>query len=281
MKKGTFLVYVKYADYARNLTDEEFGRLMRTVFEYAKTGEEPGEGSLSVQAEMLFSIIKADVDIDTEKYIEKCGKNSVNGKKGGRPKRNKDEEAESDSDGEEKANGFPKTEKNQTVLEKAKKPNGFQKSEKSEKSEKSRYDNDNDNDYDYDYEGVGDNDNDNGEERRRLRPALSEYEKLIGPLTPRVAEVLSAYDFSPDVIIHAIKTAHDNGARNLRYIEAVLEGYVKDGVKSVADVERINSQRKKSGKKPKNKGDCGNYDFDEIERLEFERRMKNRESDTT
>lgn len=41
---------------------------------------------------MTFSFIKSNLDRDMQKYLEKCEKNTENGKKGGRPRQNQSNE---------------------------------------------------------------------------------------------------------------------------------------------------------------------------------------------
>ena len=42
--------------------------------------------------QMTFSFIKSNLDRDMQKYLEKCEKNTENGRKGGRPRQNQSNE---------------------------------------------------------------------------------------------------------------------------------------------------------------------------------------------
>lgn len=110
--KKSFILYTEYQEQINMMTDEQAGQLMKAIFAY-ESGQEVNVTDQVVM--MLWSIMKRRLDIDNEKYDKKCEANQENGKKGGRPPKNK-------SDGiVKKANG-----KNQNP----KKPNGFEENPK-------------------------------------------------------------------------------------------------------------------------------------------------------
>lgn len=91
------------------LSNEQAGILIKALFKYSKSGEvlETEDGMLK----MAFSFMAAQLDRDNEKYNRICERNSINGAKGGRPK---------------KQTVFEETEKTQSdisVFEKPKKAN--------------------------------------------------------------------------------------------------------------------------------------------------------------
>ena len=55
------------------LSDEQAGKLIKGIFEYGATGEELASDDLTVN--ILFSVIKAQLDEVANKYDEKCRKN--------------------------------------------------------------------------------------------------------------------------------------------------------------------------------------------------------------
>ena len=55
------------------LSDEQAGKLIKGIFEYGATGEELNSDDLTVN--ILFSVIKAQLDEVANKYDEKCRKN--------------------------------------------------------------------------------------------------------------------------------------------------------------------------------------------------------------
>lgn len=80
--KKSFLLYTEYKEHLALLNDEERGKLLMGLFEYAETGIEPYfDGMLK----MAFSFIKTQMDRDLEKYESVCERNKANGAKGGRP----------------------------------------------------------------------------------------------------------------------------------------------------------------------------------------------------
>ena len=89
MDKKSFILYNDYGKQIKRLSDEQCGRLLKAL--YAKACNEDAEFKLDPCAEMLFEIIADRMDIDREKYEERCRMNSLNGKKGGRPKTKKTE----------------------------------------------------------------------------------------------------------------------------------------------------------------------------------------------
>lgn len=86
MDKNSFLIYLDYEEQFNLLTDEQIGQLMRAIIKYEKTKEIP---QLEGMLKMAFSFIKTQLDRDREKYQKQCQKNRENGKKGGRPKKQK------------------------------------------------------------------------------------------------------------------------------------------------------------------------------------------------
>lgn len=82
-EKKAFLMYLDYEDNLQDLSDEELGQLLRAIFKYEKTREEPQNlGSL---AKLAFGFIKGNLNRDREKYDKRSETSAINGKKGGRP----------------------------------------------------------------------------------------------------------------------------------------------------------------------------------------------------
>lgn len=77
--KKSFLFYHDYRKHLAMLTDEERGRLLMGLLNYADGDEVP---RLDGPAAMAFSFISAQMDRDAEKYAEVCQKRSKAGKKG-------------------------------------------------------------------------------------------------------------------------------------------------------------------------------------------------------
>lgn len=81
--KKAFLMYLDYEDILEDLTDEELGHLLRTIFKYEKTGEESQNLGLAVK--IAFGFIKGNLNRDRKKYDKRSETSAINGKKGGRP----------------------------------------------------------------------------------------------------------------------------------------------------------------------------------------------------
>lgn len=126
--KGSFLLFTRYRKQIEKLNMEERGEVLTAIYAYADEGEEIEFQSL--RAEMLFSVIKDDIDSNNEKYQEQCEQNKLNGQKGGRPRKDVKQE------------------------EKPKKPSGFSENRNNPSGfSKTLYDND----YEYDNESEKDN----------------------------------------------------------------------------------------------------------------------------
>lgn len=100
-----FCCYHSYLKKCEKLSDQEVGRLFRSLLLYSETGETP---ELSGRESIAFDFIADDIDRAKKNYEEKCKKNAENGKSGGRPK--KQSQAK-------KASGFSESEKSQNKEE--------------------------------------------------------------------------------------------------------------------------------------------------------------------
>ena len=83
MEKDTFIVFMEWEENCEDLTDEEFGQLMRAVFQYAKNGEKPSFSDRTMRA--CWKPIQQAIDRANEAYEHQCEVNRANGKKGGAP----------------------------------------------------------------------------------------------------------------------------------------------------------------------------------------------------
>lgn len=100
LQKG-FVLYYDYRNHLALLKDEERGKLLIALLDYAENGKEP---ELEGAALMAFSFIRAQMDRDAAKYAQTVQKRREAGKQGGRPpKPNESNEKQSET---KKANGF-------------------------------------------------------------------------------------------------------------------------------------------------------------------------------
>lgn len=126
--KDSFILYTKYAEQIALLTDTQAGVLLRALIAYQSQKELP---KMDAMTNIVFTVIRQQLDFDNQKYKDICKANKANGQLGGRPS---------------------KSVRNQG--EKPKKPSGFKENQTDnleterffEKPKKPEYDNE----YDYD-----------------------------------------------------------------------------------------------------------------------------------
>ena len=78
------------------------------------------------------------------------------------------------------------------------------------------------------------------------------YNNNIGSITPYQLEILESYlkDMEEEVIILAMKKSVEANKRNIQYIKAILNNWIKKGIKTVLDAEN-EEQEYKNKQKPK------------------------------
>lgn len=104
--KDNFLLKKSQQEIFNELSNEEAGKLIKGIFQYANTGESGLDGYLKI----IFIPIKTEIDKNEKRYEEVCKKNRENGKLGGRPKKEETEK--------ENQEVIAKTEENRMVFEK-------------------------------------------------------------------------------------------------------------------------------------------------------------------
>ena len=65
------------------------------------------------------------------------------------------------------------------------------------------------------------------------------YEDNIGDLGPYQLQLLQSYedDFTNDVIIYALQKSIDANAKNMNYTKAILDNWIKKGLKNIRDIK--------------------------------------------
>ncbi len=84
--KKSFNLFTDYKEVFDDLTDEQAGQIIKAIFAH-ETGE---ECQLAGLMNAVFTPIRQQLDRNRESYAEKCAKNRENGKTGGRPKNQTD-----------------------------------------------------------------------------------------------------------------------------------------------------------------------------------------------
>lgn len=82
--KDSFILYTRYTKNLKRLSMEQRGRLFTAILAH-ESGEDVPE--LDPATAVAFDFICADLDENRQKYEERCRINSVNGKSGGRPRK--------------------------------------------------------------------------------------------------------------------------------------------------------------------------------------------------
>lgn len=75
MSRAYISLYYSYREQLEILPDDERGRLIIALLDYAENGTIP---ALDGAAKMAFSFIRSQIDRDSEKYSERCRKNREN-----------------------------------------------------------------------------------------------------------------------------------------------------------------------------------------------------------
>ena len=228
--KDSIIFYINHYEIVKSLSNEQLGKLYRTIFEYAM-GNEP---TVDDDIKIAFGFIKNQMILDQNKYSNKCSRNQENGKLGGRPKKN---------DEEEKPNGF---------FEKPKKPNGyFEETNENPKKPNGFFKNPNENE--------NENENDNNNKEVVIETLTDFVQKELGRVlsSSEIEYVLTWED--NELTRHAVKQTVLNRATSLKYTQGIINSYKAKGFKTLAEVEadekrfEENKLKKSNGKKLTNK----------------------------
>ncbi len=210
--KKAFLMYYEYEEQLEDLSDEELGKLVRAMFQYEKLGFEDVE--LKGITKMAFSFIKRNLKRDKENYDKRSETSKANGKKGGRPKKEK-----------------PKEETYQ-------KPNNLKKADKDKEKEKDK---------------EKDKDNVVEENTKEENSCFGYCEEQFGrTLSPLEYERIMNWKewFDDDVINFAIDKTILNGARGLNYTATIINSWHDKGFKTLRECQLEKNGRRKKEEPP-------------------------------
>lgn len=101
MNRKSFVFYKEWMEAISDLPDDIRLEIYESIIVYATTGNFQG---LKPMAKVAFNFIKTDLDRDSEKYMSTTERNRINGKSGGRPRKNQENQ--------ENPDGFSKTQNN-------------------------------------------------------------------------------------------------------------------------------------------------------------------------
>ena len=91
MAKTYIMLYFDFIEATQSLSDAECGRLVKAMVEYARDGDIP-ESALVGSERHVFPTFRLQIDRDNRAYEARVLQNAVNGRKGGRPRKNDNDE---------------------------------------------------------------------------------------------------------------------------------------------------------------------------------------------
>lgn len=84
-------------------------------------------------------------------------------------------------------------------------------------------------------------------EKEKNAEIIKCYEENIGLITPATAEILFSYnDIDYKMIIEAIKIASINNKRSCKYIQGILNSWIRKGYKVLTDVQKEQEEKQKN-----------------------------------
>lgn len=219
--KKSFVAYLSWFDALEEYSDAEVGQLMRALARYAKTGEEPEFLDRGMRGNWKFMC--SDVKRASEKWDETRKKRSNAGKRGMAKRWGKPEDITKITNDNNVNDDITKI----TV--------------------------DVNGDVDVDVDGDVDGDVDVDVVKRdntaavdmELSKIVQHYQRAIGDFPRSALEKLQKWrqEYSTEMILLAIDKAAEAGKRSWNYINGILSGWQRDGIRTPGDVA-ANEQRR-------------------------------------
>lgn len=215
--KKSFVAYLSWFDALEEYSDAEVGQLMRALARYAKTGEEPEFSDRGMRGNWKFMC--SDVKRASEKWDETRKKRSNAGKRGMAKRWGKPDDITKITNDNNVNDDITKI----TV------------------------------DVDVDVNGDVDVDGDVDVVKRdntaavdmELSKIVQHYQRAIGDFPRSALEKLQKWrqEYSTEMILLAIDKAAEAGKRSWNYINGILSGWQRDGIRTPGDVA-ANEQRR-------------------------------------
>lgn len=206
--KKSFVAYLSWFDALEEYSDAEVGQLMRALARYVKTGEEPEFSDRGMRGNWKFMCI--DVKRASEKWDETRKKRSNAGKRGMAKRWGKPEDITKITNDNNVNDDITKI----TV--------------------------------DVDVNGDVDVDGDVDVVKRdntaavdmELSKIVQHYQRAIGDFPRSALEKLQKWrqEYSTEMILLAIDKAAEAGKRSWNYINGILSGWQRDGIRTPGDV---------------------------------------------
>lgn len=209
--KKSFVAYLSWFDALEEYSDAEVGQLMRALARYAKTGEEPEFSDRGMRGNWKFMC--SDVKRASEKWDETRKKRSNAGKRGMAKRWGKPDDITKITNDNNVNDDITKI----TV------------------------------DVDVDVDGDVDvvkRDNAASVDME-LSKIVQHYQRAIGDFPRSALEKLQKWrqEYSTEMILLAIDKAAEAGKRSWNYINGILSGWQRDGIRTPGDVA-ANEQRR-------------------------------------
>lgn len=215
--KKSFVAYLSWFDALEEYSDAEVGQLMRALARYAKTGEEPEFSDRGMRGNWKFMC--SDVKRASDKWDETRKKRSSAGKRGMAKRWGKPDD-------------ITKITNDNNV---------------NDDITKITVDVNGDVDVDVDVDGDVDvvkRDNTAAVDME-LSKIVQHYQRAIGDFPRSALEKLQKWrqEYSTEMILLAIDKAAESGKRSWSYINGILSGWQRDGIRTPGDVA-ANEQRR-------------------------------------
>lgn len=211
--KKSFVAYLSWFDVLEEYSDAEVGQLMRALARYAKTGEEPEFSDRGMRGNWKFMC--SDVKRASEKWDETRKKRSNAGKRGMAKRWGKPDDITKITNDNNVNDDITKI----TV------------------------------DVDVDVDVDGDVDvvkrDNTAAVDMELSKIVQHYQRAIGDFPRSALEKLQKWrqEYSTEMILLAIDKAAEAGKRSWNYINGILSGWQRDGIRAPGDVA-ANEQRR-------------------------------------
>lgn len=121
-------------------------------------------------------------------------------------------------------------------------------------------------------DNVNVNDNVDADNNMGFEKVINEYENNIAPATAMTLEILQSYyeDLGPELIIEAIRRASLANKRNCKYVQGILNSWIRKGYKTLIEVKNEEEEFKnKSSTKDINKKGYSNYTQRDPDTIDF------------
>ena len=211
MARDSFILYTEQKEIFESLSDEQAGKLIKQIFNYINTGQEP---TLDGMLKVAFIPIRQNLDRNNDKWEDVKKKRSEAGKAGAKKRwDNKDEKKEIAKIANAK---FDRNEIAKIAV------------------------NVNDNVTTTVVNSKGDSCVDG------LSKIIEFYNNNIGLITPYGAEVLEDYskEMPSELIIYAMQISVEANKRNIKYIKAILNNWSNAGIKTLVEAKQENKSKK-------------------------------------